>query len=352
MAARRHRKLAIETQSPSIVHGGHKHAVVFHNTRFRQMASGDSLSSTSRNRGLRRALRALHAQHIVKPYTTYRSLRDVADAFDDQRLCDGTNSFLLALTALGPADSLVDIGAGQGVMARQYLGEVELPRIDRAVEFPSLAQRARVILIDIRKPRETGQWERTANEKLLDRYQYIEAYFETLEGLSPGASSVRLAVDYYGGASYTLRFSEYLRQLLRILQPDAEAYLVFNGVVDDPSRRKVQQQVQRRVESLHESIKDHRLGGLGKEKLNGQDAGKFHNSFVLRQDGSLVFLEEWLEGLEAFDVTHFVSANPFSIPIRLKRREASAFVPNLELVEANHATPPYRLFHETPSLEC
>ena len=109
----------------------------------------------------------------------------------------------------------------------------------------------------------------------------------------------------------------------------------------------MRQDVQTRAERLNERIQDDRLGGLGREKADGKNARKLFRTFVLRLDGTVVFLEDWLADLPGLCVRRFALADRYAIPmmISLDETDRSAF-PAVKFVEANTATPPYRLFRE------
>jgi hypothetical protein len=61
----------------------------------------------------------------------------------------------------------------------------------------------------------------------------------------------------------------------------------------------------------------------------------------------VVFLEDWLADLPGLSVRRFAAAGQYAIPLLISFVSRDKIeLPNLRFVEANTATPPYRLFRE------
>jgi hypothetical protein len=106
------------------------------------------------------------------------------------------------------------------------------------------------------------------------------------------------------------------------------------------------------VDRLRDKILDDRLGGLGREKVDGENARRLYHAYVLTLDGRLLFLEDWLAGLPGLRVHTYKSTARYAIPLMImfdKQEELS--IPRTKLVEANKAAPPYRLFREISESE-
>jgi SAM-dependent methyltransferase len=155
---------------------------------------------------------------VPSGYVTNRALSDYAQLLPSG-FCD-------ALGSLGSSDRWLDIGAGEGQAILDYFapGDDTVP-IEKCAR---LAGRARAVAMSI-EDRRTDKWQQQAASFGADRIRYLSG--KRLRQYSPEElGKFQIITDVFGGFSYTEDLSQFLEQVLSLLDIGGVFYTLVQSV--------------------------------------------------------------------------------------------------------------------------
>ncbi|MGH8620354.1 MAG: hypothetical protein ACREUW_21885 [Burkholderiales bacterium] len=125
--------------------------------------------------------------------------------------------FAQTLSAMGPKDRWLDIGAGRGQAVLDYFTSGMDPGLN-----------ARAVAMSI-EDRRTPEWHKAVASVGNDRMQYI--FGKRLSEYAPQElAQFRIITDVIGGFSYTDRLSVFMERVLSLLEPGGGFYTVLQDV--------------------------------------------------------------------------------------------------------------------------
>lgn len=217
-----------------------------------------------------------------------------------------------SLAKLGPGDRWLDIGAGQGRAILDYYGE----RFDamHAEGREQRGSRARAVALSI-EDRRTADWHQIAASLEPGKIEY--RFGRRLREYAPEElGRFKLATDVYGGFSYTASLSQFMEQVLAILEVGGSFYTVLIDVHPEQWPRR-----------------------------NAAERAPFQTE-IINATGAEIKVCAWLKRIGCVEVsceTDTRSANAVE-RYRIKKRCERTVVPALEATHFVAGTPPARQF--------
>jgi hypothetical protein len=155
---------------------------------------------------------------VPSGYVIGRGLSDYADLLPSG-FCD-------ALGSLGSSDRWLDVGAGEGQAILDYYAPVD--NTTPAGKCTRLAGRARSVAMSI-EDRRTDKWQQQAARLGGDRMRYLTG--KRLRHYSrEELGTFQIITDVYGGFSYTEDLTQFMENVLNLLEVGGVFYTILQNV--------------------------------------------------------------------------------------------------------------------------